>query len=193
MKKIAVFCGSKEGATPVYREAAERLGKELAKRGLTLVYGGSRVGTMGMLADSVLAHGGQAIGVLPTFLEEREIAHPNLTELILVESMHERKAKMTELADGFIALPGGPGTMEELFEVFTWAQLGLHEKPCGILNVGGYYDALEALFDGMQTQGFMAKEHGEIALFDTDAARLLERFATYQAPALKTYLTKDQT
>lgn len=193
MKKIAVFCGSKEGTTPVYREAAERLGKELAKRGLTLVYGGSRVGTMGMLADSVLAHGGQAIGVLPTFLEEREIAHPNLTELILVESMHERKAKMTELADGFIALPGGPGTMEELFEVFTWAQLGLHEKPCGILNVGGYYDALEALFDGMQTQGFMAKEHGEIALFDTDAARLLERFATYQAPALKTYLTKDQT
>lgn len=193
MKKLAVFCGSKDGATPIFRQAAATLGTALARHDLGLVYGGSRVGTMGAVADAVLAANGQAIGVLPHFLQEKEIAHPNLTELHLVESMHDRKAKMAELADGFIILPGGPGTMEEFFEVFTWAQLGLHEKPCGILNIDGYYDSLVTLFQQMETQGFLIPEHAAMLLVESDSERLLERFRTYTAPRVKTYMNKKQT
>lgn len=193
MKKLAVFCGSKDGATPIFREAATTLGTALAQQKLDLVYGGSRVGTMGAVADAVLAANGQAIGVLPHFLQEKEIAHPDLTELHLVESMHDRKAKMAELADGFIILPGGPGTMEEFFEVFTWAQLGLHEKPCGILNIDGYYDPLVTLFQQMETQGFLIPEHAAMLLVESEPERLLERFRTYTAPHVKTYMNTKQT
>lgn len=193
MNRLAVFCGSKDGADPVFREAAGRLGQALAAQSIALVYGGSRVGTMGAVADATLAANGQAIGVLPHFLQEKELAHPGLTELHLVHSMHERKAKMSELADGFIILPGGPGTMEEFFEVFTWAQLGLHEKPCGILNIDGYYDALIELFDTMERQGFLIPEHRSMLLVESDPERLLERFAAYRAPRVKTYMDRSQT
>lgn len=138
MKRLAIFCGSSNGASDVYIEGAKKLGKELAKRNITLVYGGASVGVMGAVANAVLEEGGYVIGVMPSFLEKREISHQNLSELIVVDSMHERKAKMADLADGFIALPGGPGTLEEFFEVFTWAQLGLHRKPCGLLNINHY-------------------------------------------------------
>ena len=193
MNRLAVFCGSKDGAHPVFREAAGTLGQALAARDIGLVYGGSRVGTMGAVADATLAAQGQAIGVLPHFLQEKELAHPGLTELHLVHSMHERKAKMSELADGFIILPGGPGTMEEFFEVFTWAQLGLHEKPCGVLNIDGYYDPLIALFDTMERQGFLIPEHRAMLIVESDPDRLLERFATYEAPCVKTYMDRSQT
>ena len=193
MKKLAVFCGSKDGASPLFKEAAATLGTVLAQQDYGLVYGGSRVGTMGAVADAILAANGQAIGVLPHFLQEKEIAHPNLTELHLVESMHDRKAKMAELADGFIILPGGPGTMEEFFEVFTWAQLGLHEKPCGILNIAGYYDPLIALFKQMETQGFIIPEHAAMLLVESTPEALLERFRQYEAPHVKSYLNTDQT
>ncbi len=193
MNRLAVFCGSKDGAHPVFREAAGTLGQALAARDIGLVYGGSRVGTMGAVADATLAAQGQAIGVLPHFLQEKELAHPGLTELHLVHSMHERKAKMSELADGYIILPGGPGTMEEFFEVFTWAQLGLHEKPCGVLNIDGYYDPLIALFDTMERQGFLIPEHRAMLIVESDPNRLLERFATYEAPRVKTYMDRSQT
>ncbi|WP_294748024.1 TIGR00730 family Rossman fold protein [uncultured Exiguobacterium sp.] len=193
MNRLAVFCGSKDGAHPVFREAAGKLGQALAARGIGLVYGGSRVGTMGAVADATLAAQGQAVGVLPHFLQEKELAHPGLTELHLVHSMHERKAKMSELADGFIILPGGPGTMEEFFEVFTWAQLGLHEKPCGVLNIDGYYDPLIALFNTMERQGFLIPEHRAMLIVESDPNRLLERFATYEAPRVKTYMDRSQT
>lgn len=193
MKKLAVFCGSKDGASPLFKEAAATLGTVLAQQDYGLVYGGSRVGTMGAVADAILATNGQAIGVLPHFLQEKEIAHPNLTELHLVDSMHDRKAKMAELADGFIILPGGPGTMEEFFEVFTWAQLGLHEKPCGILNIDGYYDSLIALFKQMETQGFIIPEHAAMLLVESTPEALLERFRQYEAPHVKSYLNTDQT
>lgn len=193
MNRLAVFCGSKDGAHPVFREAAEKLGQALAAHGIGLVYGGSRVGTMGAVADATLAAQGQAIGVLPHFLQEKELAHPGLTELHLVHSMHERKAKMSELADGFIILPGGPGTMEEFFEVFTWAQLGLHEKPCGVLNIDGYYDPLIALFDTMERQGFLIPEHRAMLIVESDPDRLLECFSTYEAPRVKTYMNRSQT
>lgn len=193
MKKLAVFCGSKDGASPLFKEAAATLGTVLAQQDYGLVYGGSRVGTMGAVADAILAANGQAIGVLPHFLQEKEIAHPNLTKLHLVESMHDRKAKMAELADGFIILPGGPGTMEEFFEVFTWAQLGLHEKPCGILNIDGYYDPLIALFKQMETQGFIIPEHAAMLLVESTPEALLERFRQYEAPHVKSYLNTDQT
>lgn len=193
MNRLAVFCGSKDGASLVFPEAAGTLGQALAARGIGLVYGGSRVGTMGAVADATLAAQGQAIGVLPHFLQEKELAHPGLTELHLVHSMHERKAKMSELADGFIILPGGPGTMEEFFEVFTWGQLGLHEKPCGVLNIEGYYDPLIDLFDTMERQGFLIPEHRAMLIVESNPDRLLERFATYEAPHVKTYMDRSQT
>ncbi|MDO3410161.1 TIGR00730 family Rossman fold protein [Saccharibacillus sp. CPCC 101409] len=190
---IAVFCGSREGASPAYAEGARALGHELAKRGIALVYGGSRVGLMGAVADAVLERGGRAVGVLPHFLQSREIAHQGLTELIVVESMHERKAKMAELADGFVSLPGGPGTMEEYFEIFTWAQLGLHAKPCGVFNVAGYYDPLIALFDRMAGEGFMTAGHREIMLTGATPQEILDRMADYEAPPVKTFLTEKRT
>ncbi|MCR8655823.1 LOG family protein [Paenibacillus endoradicis] len=187
MKTIAVYCGSSMGASEVYRDAAIKLGKELVRRKLTLVYGGASVGIMGIVADTVLQEGGEVIGVIPTLLEQREISHHGLTELIKVDNMHERKHKMIELADGFIALPGGPGTMEEFFEVFTWSQIGLHQKPCGLLNVNGYYDHLLSFFDHMQQEQFLKPMYKEMNLVANDAADLLDQFSSFTHPGLKTY------
>ncbi|GAB1786479.1 MULTISPECIES: LOG family protein [Priestia] len=193
MKRIAVFCGSSNGASDLYIQGAKDLGKELAKRNISLVYGGASVGVMGAVADAVLEAGGHVIGVMPTFLEEREISHKNLSELIVVESMHERKAKMAELVDGFITLPGGPGTLEEFFEIFTWAQLGLHQKPCGLLNINDYYTPLISLFNHMTEEQFLQEKYRSMALVDTEPQGLLDQFNTYQPPSVKTYITKAQS
>ncbi len=192
MKRIAVFCGSSAGASEVYRQGAVALGKELAAREFTLVYGGSSVGLMGAVADTVLEAGGEAIGVLPGFLDNREIAHKNLSELFIVDSMHERKATMAELADGFVVLPGGAGTMDEFFEIFTWAQLGLHRKPCGLLNINHYYDPLIALFNHMADEQFLQEKFRSMVLSDTDPAGLFDQFLTYEPPAVKTFMTTEQ-
>lgn len=192
MEKLAVFCGSSNGASDVYIEGAKKLGKELAKRNIVLVYGGASVGVMGAVADSVLEEGGYVIGVMPSFLKNREISHKNLSELIIVDSMHERKAKMAELADGFIALPGGPGTLEEFFEIFTWAQLGLHNKPCGLLNINHYYDPLIALFNHMSEEQFLHEKYRNMALIDSEPKGILDKFNIYEAPTIKTYLNEKQ-
>lgn len=193
MKSIAVFCGSSEGASSIFKESAVKLGQELAKRQITLIYGGANVGLMGAVADAVLEQGGQVIGVLPLFLQDREIAHKGLTELIMVDSMHERKAKMAELADGFIALPGGPGTMEEYFEIFTWGQLGLHNKPCGLLNISQYFDPLLSMFDVMESERFMQPKYRSMVITDNTPEGILNQFSTYVAPSVKTYLTEQRT
>jgi uncharacterized protein (TIGR00730 family) len=193
LKKLAVFCGSSNGASDIYIEGAKKLGKELAKRNITLVYGGASVGIMGAVADSVLNEGGYVIGVMPSFLDNREIAHKNLSELIIVDSMHERKAKMAELADGFIALPGGPGTMEEFFEVFTWGQLGLHKKPCGLLNINNYFDLLINFFNQMNKQEFLQEKYLSMLMNDSEPASLIEQFQTYNPPSVKTYIKANQT
>ncbi|MFT8321746.1 MAG: TIGR00730 family Rossman fold protein [Bacillus sp. (in: firmicutes)] len=192
MKKLAVFCGSSNGASDVYIKYAKKLGEELVQRNITLVYGGASVGIMGAVADSVLNNGGEVIGIIPTFLEKKEIFHRNLTELIIVDSMHERKAKMAELADGFIALPGGPGTLEEFFEIFTWSQLGLHKKPCGLLNIHHYYDQIIAFFNHMTKEQFLDEKYRTMALIDTEPRGLLDQFYTYEPPSVKTYITKNQ-
>ncbi|PKG23996.1 LOG family protein [Niallia nealsonii] len=193
MKRIAVFCGSSNGASPMYIEEAKSLGKEMAKREIELVYGGSCVGLMGAVADAVLENGGKAIGVLPDFLAEKEIAHKQLSELIVVKTMHERKAKMAELADGFITLPGGAGTMEEFFEIFTWGQLGLHQKPCGILNINNYYEPLIRLIHHMADAAFLQEKFRDMALVDATSAGLLNQFNTYKAPTVKVFLNEQQT
>lgn len=192
MKAIAVFCGSRNGASMVYREGAIALGRALAEREITLVYGGASVGLMGAAANAVMEAGGKVIGIIPEFLETREVSHRSLSELIVVDSMHERKTKMAELANAFIALPGGPGTMEEYFEIFTWAQLGLHAKPCGLLNIHHYFDPLVALLDHMHKEQFMAEEHRSIALTDTTAEGLLDQFSRYEPPAVTPYITRQK-
>lgn len=193
MKSIAVFCGSSEGVSPIYRQAATKMGQALASKQITLVYGGAKVGLMGAVADAVLTQGGKVIGILPHFLQTREIAHEGLTELIMVDSMHDRKAKMAEMSDGFIAMPGGPGTMEEYFEIFTWGQLGLHRKPCGLLNVNHYFDPLLAMFDTMEREQFMQPKYRPMVITDDTPEGILEKFSTYSAPAVKTYLTEQRT
>ena len=182
MQKICVFCGSSPGARPEYMAMAEVLGRALARRTLTLVYGGAKVGMMGRVAQAALAEGGDVIGVIPRSLYEMEVAFDELPTLHIVDSMHERKAMMAELADGFIALPGGMGTLEELFEVLTWAQLGMHHKPCGLLNVAGYYDQLIAFLEHTRAEKFIKAEHRDLVLIEDGAEALLDAFATYQAP-----------
>ena len=193
MKRLAVFCGSSNGASETYKEGAIQLGKELARQGITLVYGGSSLGIMGTVADTVLESGGQVIGVIPKMLVEKEISHPHLTELIVVDSMHERKAKMVDLADGFIALPGGMGTLEEFFEVLTWAQLGLHQKPCGILNINHYYDLLISFLDHINEQQFLQDKFRSMVLIESEPAQLIEKFKSYVPPTVKAYITEEQT
>ena len=184
MKRICVFCGSSPGARPEYVEAARQLGHTLASKGIGLVYGGAKVGTMGQIASAALKAGGEVIGVIPEQLVEKEIAFTGLTDLQVVGSMHERKARMAELSDGFIALPGGLGTFEEFFEALTWAQLGLHYKPCGLLNVCGYYDKLIAFLDHTVEQKFVKSEYRAMVLVDENPERLLEKFAAYQPPKI---------
>lgn len=177
MQSVCVFCGSNLGVREEHQAAAREVGRLLAARGLTLIYGGGRVGLMGALADAALAAGGKVIGVIPKILYRKELAHEGLTELRVVGSMAERKAVMGELADAFISLPGGIGTLDELTEVWTWSQLGLQHKQSGLLNVNGYFDALIEFLDGAVTGGFLRPEHRRLLLVESDAARLLERLA----------------
>jgi uncharacterized protein (TIGR00730 family) len=187
MRRIAVFCGSSFGASEDYRTVAVRFGKELAKRDITLIYGGSKNGLMGAVADGVLGDGGKAIGIIPKFLEAKEISHKGLTELHTVDTMHERKAMMAELADGFVALPGGAGTLEEFFEVLTWAQIGLHQKPCGLLNINGYYSPLHSLFEHMVDQQFIQEKYRSLAILESEPHVLLDRFMQYEPPGIKVF------
>ena len=175
--RLCVFCGSNFGIRDVYRSATEAFGTLLAQRQIELVYGGAHVGLMGALADSVLAHGGRVIGVIPEALQARELAHSGLTALHVVPSMHERKALMASLSDGFVALPGGIGTLEELFEVWTWAQLGLHHKPCALLDIEGFYSGLAAFLDHVVAQGFLKPQQRQGLILESDASRLLARLA----------------
>jgi uncharacterized protein (TIGR00730 family) len=182
MRRICVFCGSSPGADPIYGEQAAIVGKLLAERGFGLVYGGASVGIMGIVAEAALAAGGEVIGVIPEHLMRAEIAHSNLSELHITADMHERKAKMAELADGFLALPGGAGTLEELAEVWTWAQLGLHRKPIGLVDIAGYYRPLREFADHMVTEGFLRPQHRDLILADADPAALLDAFEAYEPP-----------
>ena len=183
LKRICVFCGSSVGARPRYAAAARELGRTLASRGLGIVFGGGKVGLMGVLADAALAAGGEAIGVIPEALVAREIAHNGLTELRIVRSMHERKTLMADLADAFIALPGGYGTFEEFFEAVTWTQLGIHRKPCGLLNVDGYYDALLALLDRAVSDGFIREANRSLVVDAPDVPTLLGKLETVRPTA----------
>ena len=179
-KAICVYCGSSSSAKQVYFEAARALGEALARRGWSLVYGGASCGLMGAVADATLAAGGRAIGVLPDFMEDRELAHPGLSELHVVTSMHERKAKMAELADGFIALPGGFGTLDEMFEILTWAQINIHAKPCAFFNVGGFYDGLFSFLDHMAAEGLPRPQHRSLPLIHAELEPLLDLVGAYR-------------
>jgi uncharacterized protein (TIGR00730 family) len=192
MKRITVFCGSSFGNEAIYKEQATLLGQALAKQNIELVYGGANVGLMGAVADGVLNEGGKVIGVLPDFLRSKEIAHLGLTELILVESMHERKTKMNDLCDGVIALPGGFGTLEELFEMVTWAQLGLHKKPIAVLNINGFYDSLIELTHMMVEKGFLKNVNQEMLLVSDTIDDLLDKMKNYVAPTVGKWIDKKE-
>jgi uncharacterized protein (TIGR00730 family) len=192
LRRVCVFCGSNPGRRPEYVQAAREMGRVLAERGHGLVYGGGKTGLMGVVADTVLAAGGEVLGVIPEALMAREVGHPGLTQLHVVKTMHERKAMMADLCDGFVALPGGFGTFEEFCEVLTWSQLGFHPKPCGLLNVAGYYDTLLALFDHATAEGFVPPAHRTIVIEDTDPARLLDRFATFTPPTTAKWIHADE-
>jgi uncharacterized protein (TIGR00730 family) len=193
MRSLCVFCGSSPGARPGYAATARLLGALLARRAVRLVYGGARVGLMRELADAVLHAGGEVTGVIPESLRAREVAHTDLRDLRIVGSMHERKALMSDLADGFLAIPGGAGTLEEFFEVWTWAQLGIHRKPCGLLNVHGYFDGLLTFLDHAVSERFLRLEHRAMVLVDHDAERLLERFIAYRAPEVEKWIDRTET
>lgn len=188
MKSVCVFCGSSMGLKPTYQLAAQAMGKALAERRLQLVYGGGNVGLMGEIADATLAAGGKAIGVIPEALVAKEIAHTGLTKLHIVGSMHERKALMSDLADAFVALPGGYGTLDEFCEMLTWTQLGLQQKPCGLLNVDGYYDDLIAMFDRAVSEQFLRKENRKLVIEEQDPLRLLDLLANYQPITVKKWI-----
>lgn len=193
MKRLCVFCGSSPGANPSYIATARALGRELAARELGLVFGGSGVGLMGALADGALAAGGEVTGVIPRALEAKELAHRGLTRLEVVASMHERKARMAELADGFVALPGGMGTLEELAEILTWAQLGLHRKPCGLLDVAGYWQPLVAFFDHAVEERFLRAEHRAILLVGAEPAPLLDALERWQPVHVEKWIDRGET
>lgn len=193
MKSICVFSGSSPGLRDEYRDAAVQLGRELANRGLRLVYGGANVGLMAIVANTVLAEGGQVVGVIPQVLVDKEVAHSGLTELRIVRSMHERKMLMSDLSDGFIALPGGMGTLEEFCEVLTWAQLGLHAKPCGLLDVGDYFRSLEAFFDHMVHERFLRPEHRHNLLSAADPKELLDQFERHQPGYTPKWIDRNAT
>ncbi|MFT4748510.1 MAG: hypothetical protein ACI9E4_000174 [Pseudohongiellaceae bacterium] len=183
MKRLCVFCGASMGRNPAYAEAARSLAKILATKDITLVYGGASVGVMGQLADAALEAGGKVIGVMPQELVNREVSHLHLSELIIVDSMHERKAKMAELSDGFVALPGGLGTLEELFEVLTWAQLRFHAKPCGLLNTNGYYDQLISFLDHSVDEKFIKPAHRQMIILGDEPDTLLKALEARSAPS----------
>lgn len=193
MNKIVVFCGASDGYADIYRETAWDVGALLARRGIEVIFGGGKVGIMGAVADGALQHGGRVTGVIPTFLQTKEIAHDGVTEMIVVNTMHERKQTMSRLADGVIALPGGWGTMEELFEMLTWAQLGLHTRPIGVLNVNGYYEPLKALCALMVQDGFLSETTASILMIADSIEELLDLMANYTPPAAPQWLTDTTT
>lgn len=193
LRSVCVFCASNPGLDPTYLASARDFGGVLARRGVRLVFGGGRVGLMGALADGALDAGGEVVGVMPHALVAREIAHQGLTQLHVVTSMHERKARMAELSDGFIALPGGLGTLEELFEVWTWGQLGLHAKPYGLLDVNGFFAPLLVMLDHLVAQRFVREEHRALLSVDTDGERLLERMACLPLPPITRLLQPEET
>jgi hypothetical protein len=192
LRRICVFCGSSVGSRSEYAAAARELGQTLAQRGCGVVFGGGKVGLMGVLADAALAAGGEVIGVIPEALVAREIAHENLTELRVVHSMHERKTLMADLADGFIALPGGYGTFEEFFEAVTWAQLGIHKKPCGLLNTNGYYDTLLAQLDHAVSEGFIREANRSLVLDAPDVPKLLEKLTAFRSTAGELWISRAE-
>ena len=185
MKSIAIFCGSKAGNQEIFVQTAQHVGQYLAEKGIVLVYGGGRSGLMGTVADSALKAGGRVIGVIPTALVDKELAHPHLSELHVVKNMHERKTKMSELADGFIALPGGAGTLEEIFEQWTWAQLGIHSKPCGFLNVAGFYDPLLQMVQRTVETGFTQSRFADALQVSGQIETLVQKFELYHSPEPK--------
>jgi uncharacterized protein (TIGR00730 family) len=193
INSICIYCGSSPGRIEAYASAACSLAETLVSRNIRLVYGGASIGIMGRVADQVLKLGGQAIGVIPKALAHKEVAHQHLTELHVTQSMHERKMLMAELSDGFIALPGGIGTLEELFEMWTWAQLGFHHKPCGLLNVAGYYDALIQFLDHVLAEQFVKEHHRAMLMVESNPDALLERYVNYHPPAVKHWVGKDET
>jgi len=190
VRSLCVYCGSSPGADPAYAEAAAALGALVARRGMALVYGGGHVGLMGVVAEAALAEGGEVHGVITRALQEREVAHHELTSLTVVETMHERKAAMADRADAFAMLPGGFGTLDEFFEVVTWTQLGVHAKPCGLLDVSGFFTPLLALIDHATQERFIRPEHRASVVVDTDPAALLDRLATWSPPVLEKWLDR---
>ncbi|MAP53852.1 TIGR00730 family Rossman fold protein [Altibacter sp.] len=193
IEKICVFCGSSEGNDQAIIDAAVRLGETFAQREITLVYGAAKIGVMGIIAKATLDAGGKVTGVIPGFLKKKEVVHLGLTQLITTDNMHERKLRMQELSDGFIAMPGGIGTLEELFEILTWLQLGLHTKPIGLLNINGFYNDLLQLLETMVRKGFVAMETYELLLVDTTLHGLLEKMSQFKAPPIPHWLTEERT
>lgn len=192
MKSVTIFCGSSNGSDPVYRSRAVSLGRILANEGIEVIYGGAKVGLMGAVADAVLSAGGKVTGIIPRFLRSKEIAHEGLTKLVMVESMHERKTQMHEMSDGIIALPGGFGTLEELFEMLTWAQLGLHKKPIGLLDINGFYDHLKLLLKNMVANGFLKEINYNMLLISDDTNDLLGKMKSYVAPDIPKWISEDE-
>ena len=192
MKSVCVFCGSNPGNDPVYADVARAMGAEIARRGMVLVYGGGAVGLMGIVADAALAAGGEVHGIIPRALREKEVGHYGLTRLEVVETMHIRKARMAELSDGFIAMPGGIGTFEELFEIWTWGQLGIHDKPLAFLNVAGFYDPLATFLDNTVEAGFLKQTHRAMTITDTQPATLLDRMEQYVPAATYKWVEKEE-
>jgi len=193
MKAVCVYCGSSPGRLAVYASAARALGQALVDRDLGLVYGGASIGLMGLIADTVLQLGGRVVGVIPQALARKEVVHRHLTELHVTQSMHERKTMMAELSDGFIAMPGGIGTFEEIFEIWTWAQLGIHAKPCGLLNVAGYYDALTTFLDHATAEEFLKPPHRSLLIVEQAPQALLDRFVSYRSPRVQKWLEADES
>jgi uncharacterized protein (TIGR00730 family) len=189
IRSLCIFCGSNSGNDPIYANVARDFGALLAKSNVALIYGGGHVGLMGIIADAVLAGRGNAIGVIPRMLWDREVGHRNLTELHVVETMHERKAMMASLSDAFVALPGGLGTLEEIFEVWTWAQLGIHRKPLGFLDANGFYAPLLSFLDHAVDAGFIRAQHRSMAIVDGDPASLLRRMSEYEPPVVEKWMT----
>lgn len=191
MKSLTVFCGSSSGVRREYADAAKHLARLFVERNIRLIYGGGNIGLMGIIADEVMKSGGEVVGIIPESLDQKEVGHRGLTELRVVGSMHERKAQMAELADGFIAMPGGIGTFEEFFEILTWAQLGFHDKPCGILNVAGYYDGLLALCDNAVREGFLRDIHRQLILDESEPQKLLEKMQNFRPQTIEKWV--DET
>lgn len=192
LASVCVFCGASPGGDPAYVAAARAMGHEIAGRGLRLVYGGAKVGLMGALADAAMASGGEVIGVIPHALVDKEIGHEGLSRLLIVDSMHERKARMAELSDGFVALPGGVGTLEEIFEIWTWGQLGFHAKPAAFLNVRGYYDGLRSFLDHAVGEAFLRAPHRDMVIFREDCGEVLDALAAYNPPAVEKWIGRPE-